>query len=96
MRKELTDTIINHLNKVEENPEGVNSKPGETLDHFIAMMNMNAIKFTKENITASIEFGLQFEEEEYLTYLKNDINYKDVCDVNDEALLIIKDTIRNY
>mgnify|MGYP003630925883 CR=1 FL=1 len=86
----------------ESNREESSFEVGDTLEHFIAMMDMNSTDFTKENIIASLKVVINFEGDEYLDELKNDItsgkefDYEVEYGVNKEKLNLIKETIINY
>ena len=85
-----------------DDEEEVSFKRGDALDHFIAMMYMNSLAYTKENIIENIELGLQYEGAEYLKDLKSDVlseaplEIDEEYQVDEEALELIKETIKNY
>ena len=95
-------TPIFKVNLNEPNYEESPPEVGDTLDHFIAMMYINSVDFTKENIIDSLEMGINAEGGEYLDELKKDIasgkeyNYDGEYGVNEEKLYLIKETITNY
>lgn len=86
----------------ESNHEESSFEDGDTLDHFIAMMYMNSVDYTKENIIDSIKVAINIEGDEYLVELKNyirsgkEFDYEEEYGVNQEKLNLIKETIINY
>ena len=86
----------------ESNFEESPSEVGDTLDHFIAMMYMNSVDFTKENIIDTLEMGINAEGGEYLDELKKDIasgkefDYEVQYGMNEEKIYLIKETITNF
>lgn len=85
-----------------EDEEEASFETGDTLEHFIAMIYMNSLEFTKENIIEYIELGYELEGSEYLIELKNDIisdihlDFNEKYSVDDNTLEFIKKTIINY
>lgn len=86
----------------ESNHEEISFEVGDTLEHFIVMMDINSADFTKENIIDSLEVAINFEGDKYLDELKNDItsgkefDYEEEYGVNNEKLNLIKEIITNY
>lgn len=78
------------------------AEPGDTLDHFLAMMHMNSIEFTKENIVEYIEMSIDFEGPEYLVDLQSDVtgeipdSITEDYNLDEEILNLIKSEIINY
>lgn len=78
------------------------AEPGDTLDHFLAMMHMNSIEFTKENIVEYIEMSIDFEGPEYLVDLKSDVTGEipdsiiEDYNLDDQIVSLIKSEINNY
>ncbi|WP_299365910.1 hypothetical protein [Winogradskyella sp.] len=89
------------LKQIEDEDE-VPHETGDTLDHFIAMMYMNSLEFTEENIIENIELGYELEGPEYLSELKNDViseiklDFNEEYSLDDNTLEFIKKTIKNY
>ena len=90
--------FISSLN--EEDEEDIEFEPGDTLDHFIAMMLMNDSPFTKEEIEDHIGIGVATDGEEYLTQLKADVNTDIDLDpdfeIDKQSLELVKEVVRGY
>lgn len=75
---------------------------GDTLDHFIAMMYANDTPYIAKEMINGLELAFELEGIEYIEQLKKDIeapskyNFQKEYEVNEAALKIIQETIRNY
>lgn len=89
-----------NLNDLDASP--CNAETGDTIDHFFAMMHINSIEFTKENIINYIEQGITFEGKEYVEKLKEDLNsglsfdFEEQYGVNGEILNFVTEIINNH
>lgn len=79
-------------------------KEGDILDHFVGMLHINSEEFTKENIIRYLKMGIEYEGEEYLQALREDIQsgieagfQEDYAiDIDKEALALLVEVINNY
>ncbi|MEO0474322.1 MAG: hypothetical protein AAF206_32235 [Bacteroidota bacterium] len=95
-------TYLVDLKAREEENEPAPLEPGNTLDHFIAMMEVNSMEFTEEKIIENIEISIALEGAEYLSLLKKDVideipqPIKEEYDLDDEMIGLFKKTIQGY
>lgn len=98
-KKPIHKSDLNHVeNLEEETPYEI----GETLEHFVAMMNANSVKLDKENVIYYIEMAVSFEGKEYLEELKKDsendivFDFQKEYEIDNETMNEIKEVIKNY
>ncbi|EAY26579.1 hypothetical protein [Microscilla marina] len=79
-------------------------KAGDVLDHFIGMIHINSAEFTKESIAEHLKTGIEYEGQEYLEALQEDIKNGIVANFQDEyavelekpALDLIIEVVNEY
>lgn len=92
---------VNVFEMVDESATGM-AEEGETLTHFVAMMSLQQIEYTPDNIKSTIQMGIEFEGDEYLDLLLLDTAHAEGLDfeaeygVNRQTLQVIIEEIRNF
>ena len=90
------------LNSDEDLEEETATELGDTLEHFIAMMQMNSATFTKDGIVEHLEMATNLEGKDYIEELKNDANSDAIFDfqtennISEESMKEIKKIIKTY
>lgn len=77
---------------------------GDILDHFVGMLQINSAEFTKENITKYLQMGIEYEGQDYLQALRDDIKngieagFQEAyaVDIDKEALDLVVEVVNNY
>lgn len=79
--------------ELDENETG-ELKEGDTLDHFIGMMQINSEEITKESINQYLAMGMEYEGQEYLEALQEDVKNGQLAGFTDEyAVEVDKPTL---
>ena len=107
--KKLTSLIVDKipivkldLNSDEDLEEETATELGDTLEHFIAMMQMNSATFTKDGIVEHLEMATNLEGKDYIEELKNDANSDAIFDfqtennISEESMKEIKKIIKTF